>query len=240
MQQEPPPQLQIGRVAFASIFSSTWWIQRRTVLVGCATACTLLLFGLIQFSSLLTPYQLGQKQTAKGSAMESPAAELLPHARAQHYLALGDVKQALLQDQSAREKTEGLLSHYYVLFRKTSLLIGAGHYAQALMEAKQLKIDLDKDDLFWSHKSSMLKSGSILYAYNLMRIATLEHEAGSATGELEAWDELIAHAGWEKNPSQLKTYDPEAYSLLSSNFHKGDVSLRDFIEERRAALRCSH
>jgi hypothetical protein len=34
----------------------------------------------------------------------------------------------------------------------------------------------------------------------------------------------------------MKTYDPEAYSLLAKNFSQGDVSLLDYIEQRKKEL----
>lgn len=241
MKQEPPTQLQIGRAAFASVFSASWWLQRRKILLGCAAAFALSLFTLIQFSNILSSgISPGKTSNVKWTVMDDTSAGLPPHELAQRCLALGDVEQAVLQARSSIEKTEGLTSAYYSRFRKTSLLIAGDNYVQALQDAKQLKADLEKDDLFWSQKDPMVKSGSILYAYNLMRIATLEHEVGSRADELRAWEELVDNAGWEKKPSNLKTYDPEAYGLLAANFQKGEVSLRDFIEERRAALRDSN
>lgn len=109
-------------------------------------------------------------------------------------------------------------------------------YASALDEAKRLKLDLQSDDAFWESRDKLVRSGAILYAYNLVRIAALERELHSKQGELKAWDELVCSAGWEDTPPISKMYDPEAYALLAKNFTQGDVTLRGYIEQRRKEL----
>ncbi|MBI2810774.1 MAG: hypothetical protein HYX67_08110, partial [Candidatus Melainabacteria bacterium] len=101
---------------------------------------------------------------------------------------------------------------------------------------KRLRDDLEKDDVFWDGRDKFVKSGAILYAYNLVRIAALERELGSKDGELKAWEELERNAGWNDRPANLKTYDPEAYALLEQNFTRGDVSLADFIAQRKKEI----
>ena len=107
---------------------------------------------------------------------------------------------------------------------------------EALKEAKQLKVDLEQDQTFWTQRDKSIKSGTVLYAYNLLRIASLERAVGSVQGELTAWDELLQNSGWNKQPKNPQTYDPEAYSLLASNFQEGETSLLDFIKERQTVL----
>src|SRR5580700_10398436 len=127
--------------------------------------------------------------------------------------------------------SQELTSPYYARFSQNTLTISQGKYAQALEEAKSLKTDLEKDDAFWEGRDKFVRSGTILYAYNLLRIATLEKELGSKEGELKAWEELVQHAGWKGEPVNMKMYDPDAYALLKQNFSQGDVSLLDYIEQ---------
>jgi hypothetical protein len=129
-----------------------------------------------------------------------------------------------------------LYSDYYKRYTINTNLITKQHYEQALQEAKQFKHDLSEDALFWQTRDKMIKSGTMLYAYNLIRIAALERALGSVEGELSAWNELIAHAGWEGDPKNPHTYDPDAYSLITQHFHQGSVSLQQFVLERKKLL----
>lgn len=133
-------------------------------------------------------------------------------------------------------QTPPLYSDYYKRYAMTTSAISKQHYAQALQEAKQFQQDLSQDTLFWQTRDKMVKSGTMLYAYNLIRIAALERALGSAEGELSAWNELIAHAGWEGQPKNPHTYDPDAYSLITQHFHQGNVSLQQFVLERKKIL----
>ena len=126
---------------------------------------------------------------------------------------------------------------YYSDFSHNSLLITQGKLPEGLLAAKTLKKLMDEDLAFWESRDKMIQSGHLLYAYNLLRIAALEREVGSREGELRAWDEFLSHAGWEKGKtSTVRTADAEAYTLLAQAFQDGDVSLLDFIEQRKSEL----
>lgn len=133
-------------------------------------------------------------------------------------------------------RTHSLTSSYYTRFSNTTKCIAAGNYRSALKEAQQLKADLEQDLAFWNKRDKLVKSGTVLYAYNLIRIAALERQVGSVQGELAAWDEFLHNSGWNKQPKNPLTYDPDAYALLASNFQDGKASLLDFIQERKAIL----
>ena len=127
-------------------------------------------------------------------------------------------------------------SPYYTKFARGSLMIAEGSLKEALEDAKNLKMQLEVDQSFWEKRSQIVRHGSLLYAYNLLRIATLEKELGSAHGELAAWKELKQNAGWGEGQIATKTYDPEAYHLIEQNFRKQDVSLLDYINHREDLL----
>jgi hypothetical protein len=115
-------------------------------------------------------------------------------------------------------------------------MIAEGKLLEALAEAKGLKKRMEEDTAFWESRSTVVRHGSLLYAYNLLRIAMLEKAAGSSDGELAAWKELKQNAGWEAVQFTPRAYDPEAYVLIQQNFQKQDVSLQDFIKHREELL----
>jgi hypothetical protein len=156
---------------------------------------------------------------------------------AQHFLALNDPKHAETFAKQAWKRTHSLLSPYYAEFSKTSLLVSQGKLREALDAAQALKGKMVEDTAFWDSRDQMVRSGGLLYAYNLIRIAALEREVGSKTGELAAWDELLENAGWSSAVSTSKRFDPEAYSILQKTFQDGKLSLRDYIVQRKAELR---
>ncbi|MBS0615185.1 MAG: hypothetical protein JSR58_01365 [Verrucomicrobia bacterium] len=136
-------------------------------------------------------------------------------------------------------KRMGTFSPYYTDFSSASLLIAGGKLEDALAAAKKLKIQMENDEAFWQKRSPIVSHGSILYAYNLVRIAALEKVAGSPEGELTAWHELKKNAGWDLAAPSTKASDAEAYLLVAQNFQLKDVTLRDYIRHREAVLTSS-
>ncbi len=92
------------------------------------------------------------------------------------------------------------------------------------------------DEKLWTHTEPSFKAGRALYAYNLVRIASLEREAGSFEGEMKAWDDVMHCSGWAGKEPRPHDYDPEAFRMLSVNFQSGDVSFVDFIKQRKNEL----
>ena len=82
---------------------------------------------------------------------------------------------------------------------------------------------MENDNGFWEKRSHIVSHGSILYAYNLVRIAALEKAVGSPMGELTAWRELKKNAGWDLSVEPTKTSDAEAYLLVQQNFQLKDA-----------------
>ncbi len=259
MEKQPHEQLPIGRAALAKALCADWISEHsKTILLSFGTLIVLS-FCLFQVSHRLTfgkksDYLEVQNAFTAWISQEAQDHALLKNLEkplgrhpelqakfgtqiAQRLLSLGEVNKANLYAKAALGRSQDLKSPYYSRFSKNSLAIAEGKYSEALEEAKQLKKDLEKDEAFWEKRDKFIRSGTILYAYNLVRIASLERQTGSKEGELMAWDELVRNAGWKDSPSNLKTYDPDAYSLLAQNFTRGGVSLLDFIEQRKKELK---
>ncbi len=107
-------------------------------------------------------------------------------------------------------KRVGGLTGYYEDFSKTSILINNKEFKSALEAAKKLKQTLGPDH------------GSFLYAYNLLRIVSLEKEVGSPQEELQAIEDL--------------QNNPQSYSLLEESFKDQSISLSDYLKERKKQL----
>jgi hypothetical protein len=107
-------------------------------------------------------------------------------------------------------------------FTKSTFLISEENYQDALKESISLKLALEneqREDL------------QTLYAYNLLRIAMLQQEAGTPEAELMAWQELLRQL-----PADLEEESEGGYRDLVHNFRKGNISLIDYINERIESL----
>ena len=133
------------------------------------------------------------------------------------------------------EHAQHLRLPYHALFSQNTLRISQGELQQALSCAYQLKQMMSEDEAVWQHKSA----GRTLYAYNLLRIASLEREVGSPKGELAAWETVLQNAGWGGRTSAVNTYDPETYHLLAQTFQNGDISLFSYIQKRSEVITLS-
>ncbi len=255
---EGKERLPIGRVAFAKTMYTQWVSgNSKTILVSALSLVATALF-LYQISGrpharkhsdFLHVDQAFQnwisQETQDPKVFQQLEKPLRDHpelqskfgtAIAQRLLALGEVKKAEKYAEGALKRSQELNSGYYSDFSRNSLLIGQGKYVEALERARSLKVTMIQDDGFWQSRDPLVHSGTILYAYNLLRIAALERQLGSKEGELHAWEEFLQNAGWKGAPSHPNTYDPEGYALLSQNFTQGEISLNDYIQKRMALL----
>lgn len=153
---------------------------------------------------------------------------------AQKMLVLGDVPFAEKQAKEAFHRI-GDRCPYYTRFSKTSLLVTKENFTEALRDAKQLKVDLEQDDAFWSGQNKTVRFGPYLYALNLFRIAVLEKQAGSPAAEKKAWEEVEKLAQAKGEVAMSKYYSPEAYLLLEQSFSDEEISLHDYIQYRKKA-----
>lgn len=134
----------------------------------------------------------------------------------QTLLVLGQVPQARLfaEDIFKRTQTEHL--QLYQDYSKTSLLIGEGHYAEALQQSQQLQQTL-----------AQLEPGATLptlSVFNLIRLGVLYQQLGQQQEERQIWE-------------QLQNYqDLEALVTVNQALKAGQASLNQYIEERKQAL----
>ncbi len=246
-------KLPIGRIVIAKEFCSDWIAEHGKLILGIVSVIIVLLCAVLPFVSRkrfdYLAAQAAYSAWASAATSDSKLFEELekplsanPELEiqfgsliAQRCLILNDYKKAETYAKAALHRTRKLLLPYYSSFSKNSCLIAKGEFRSALAEAKKLREEMRLDEQFWKSRDPIVRSGHLLYAYNLLRIATLEKEVGSVEGELAAWNEFLSEAGWgDVAPSFIA--DPEAYEMLAQVFQDGGVSLKDFIHARKQQL----
>jgi hypothetical protein len=217
--------------------------KRRSLSYGTAALILLLLFGLRYSSNLQSNHQEDYLNAARffsqtcgeGSDREEALIQLqaiMARHQELHPKYDGALAQSLLNHHkpgvakgyaysiATRVRDE---SSYAKKFTDATFLIAEGTYQKALEESLQLKIDLEREGL----AEQKLET---LYAYNLLRIAMLQQEVGSAKEEILAWDELHRHL-----PTRgAEDGERSAYRQLMENFHRGSITLTDYINARKA------
>jgi len=97
----------------------------------------------------------------------------------------------------------------HTTFAQGSLLIESGDLRQALTSSLTLKADIDHSTL--------------LYGFNLVRIASLARALHSEGQEQSALEELETY---------MQTYE-KVSSVLTECFHEGNLTLTDYISHRK-------
>ena len=120
---------------------------------------------------------------------------------------------------------------YYSDYARTSLKVSRGDYLEALGEARKLKENLLKDEMFWENEGE----GSSLFAFNLLRIATLCQELGDQE-ELGVWKEIKQYGGFEEGAPIDEKIGQRGFKQLLSHFTVQEVSLLDYIQTRKEEL----
>lgn len=118
--------------------------------------------------------------------------------------------------QSTFQRTEKAPIHLYREYAQTSLLISAGRYQEAVLAAQQLQEKMNQE--------ISNEFGPTLYAFNLIRLATLYQQLGQFKEELQMWNELQSNS------------NSEALAILSHLFKDNNISLNQYVEERKKAL----
>ena len=151
---------------------------------------------------------------------------------AQDFISVQESKKAREFGSKAIQRTS---QPYYSDYAKGSLLLSERKFESALEQALLLKRQMLEDDAFWEKGHRVKGYGSALFAFNLMRIATLYQELGMNDRELEAWRELKAFAGWSA-PQKDKRIGQEGFQSLLHHFTVQDMTLLDYISAREAEL----
>jgi len=151
----------------------------------------------------------------------------------------GKIEEAAAFAQITFKRFDDPFSSLYGSFSENTLIISEGKFELALEHAKKLKQALLQHAAFSFGSSANGSFGELLYAYNLLRIAFLEHEAGSVIEENAVWKELLERSGWKDSQSSRPVFGEKAafaYREMLSNFHENGVSLLDYIEERQKSI----
>lgn len=111
---------------------------------------------------------------------------------------------------------------FHAAYAKNSLKIEQGAYQEALEQAVSLKEEMKKSCDLERFKEESLPPGSLLYVYNLIRIACLQQKLENRPGEKAAWEELEGF---------LTTSQP-----VVNNFREKGVDLTHYIAERKKQL----
>jgi hypothetical protein len=243
-----------GRAALAKMMTAHWFVEHGKQFVYAAVAIAVLMVFLFSWNKRFTgnrsDYLKMQAAFSTWAAQEKHDLVLFKEVSeplnrhpelaakfgtliAQRLLVLGEAKLAQEYGQAALKRTKALLCPYHAQFSQNTLLISQGRLKEALEAAYGLKTQMTSDEALWKVKNHPLTAGRALFAYNLLRIASLEREAGSLEGEKAAWDEVLRNSGWDAKAGGSPTYDPEAFKMLSENFQSGEVSLLDYINQRK-------
>ncbi|NGX28675.1 MAG: hypothetical protein K940chlam1_00859 [Candidatus Anoxychlamydiales bacterium] len=141
-----------------------------------------------------------------------------------------DLKGALVDKTLDRTKDE--LPFYYE-YSKVAILIHQKEYIKALEGSKELKSKMLQDLSFLEKES--LPAGSILYSFNLLRIAFLEAKLKNDQAELLAWQELESYLKIG-NEDKLNENIKVASKALKNIFNDNNIELKDYIMFRKHRL----
>lgn len=122
---------------------------------------------------------------------------------------------------------------YYGDYARTSLKISEKKYQEALNEALKLKEKMEADDRFWEKSQGRCA----LFAFNLMRIATLSEQLEYKDLEIKTWEEIKYYGGWDTRQSKNELIGQEGFEQLLNHFSVHETTLLDYIKAREAQLK---
>lgn len=129
-----------------------------------------------------------------------------------------------LAHQSLKEIKED--APFHAAYGETTLLIEQGSYQDALEQAVSLKEKMSHQCSFEPVVEGQPVGGELLFAHNLLRIASLQKELKNKPGEKAAWEEL---------ESFLKRKDTLSHFVFE-NFRDKGLDLTHYMNERKKHL----
>lgn len=159
----------------------------------------------------------------------------------QKLLALGKAAEAQSLAENVLKRASQQSPSYYAQFAKTTVLIESRStdkdLEKALKEALTLKEEMLSDEQFWQAQTTS-HFGSVLFAFNLLRIAFLSETLKKFDEELLAWKELKRYAKWNEISidKEMVKLDEKAFHLLAKHFTEGSLSLQDYIKYRETTI----
>ncbi|MBA2727287.1 MAG: hypothetical protein H0U49_03830 [Parachlamydiaceae bacterium] len=146
----------------------------------------------------------------------------------------GNIDQAIPFAQEALSRVTGDHLPFYIEYSANTLLIAKNQDVEALQSSLALKAKM-LESIAKSENVETPSFGGTLFAFNLLRIATLEQKVGSPAGELAAWNE------WQNYSKgyilfESNAVDNKAFFTLANGISEGKVSLQDYINTRLQQL----
>jgi hypothetical protein len=115
---------------------------------------------------------------------------------------------------------------FHAAYGEATLLIEQGAFQDALERSVGLKENMLHQCDLEQRFGSQPVGGALLYAHNLLRIASLQKELKNKPGEKAAWEELERFLGTKESLSHL----------VFSNFRDKGLDLSHYIAERKKQL----
>ena len=122
---------------------------------------------------------------------------------------------------------------YFSDYARTSLKMSEGRLEEALEDAIDLKKRVSQDGTFWEKS----KQGSILFSFNLIRIAVLSQMLEKSEEERKAWEEIEQYgAGKGCDGAFTGAKISEAFKEAFTHFSAQEITLLDYIQTRKQQL----
>lgn len=150
---------------------------------------------------------------------------------AEHLIASNKVEEALPFAERALKRVSPNQLDNFSSYSRSTLLIAKGDLENALKQTLALKETMLKD---LSEKSPSFND--TLFAYTLLRIASLERALNHPSEEKQAFQEWKKYAGFKGQKAAVSLPEPEAYAKVAADFSSGTLSLLNYIEEREKVL----
>lgn len=115
---------------------------------------------------------------------------------------------------------------FHSAYGETTLFIEKGEYQQALEQAVHLKESMLQALPWMKTELEGLKGGLVLYAHNLLRIASLQQHLNNRPGEKAAWEEF----------ERFMNERGSLAGIVYGNFREKGVDLSQYILERKRHL----
>lgn len=131
----------------------------------------------------------------------------------------------------AIKRTEAENSPYYADYSQTTLLISDGKYDEALKKA--LALDKQMRDALAQNKTPAERQfGDMLFAFNVLRIGTLQRQLNLKADELKTWQDWKQFLQGTQYPAMAKAFQQQRII-----YSEGKTSLSDYIDMREKALK---
>jgi hypothetical protein len=195
-----------------------------------------------QFSIFQNSVNSKEESKERQAALDLLAALLKKHPEiqakydgliAQSLINIGEVKEATFFADRTLERTKIDNLSFFAEYAKTTLEINHRHENEALKQALNLKQQLLDASAKTTNNQNYL---TLLYSFNLLRIAILSQQIGDKGHELAAWQEFKT-VNANTNGNSLTLMTKQSFEAVKKVFQEGKTTLADYITIREAALK---